>query len=401
MNVVISALTDKPAWAQPVEVVERKGLGHPDTLCDALAEEVGLALSRFYRDRFGFVLHYNVDKVLLRAGTARSAFGGGTVEDPMDLYVAGRATNEYRGVKIPVEDLTVGACRSWLAAHMHALDASRHARVHCLLRPGSADLVDLFARQCQGAPRLANDTSMGAGFAPATPLELAVLGAERCLRSFEAPECGEDVKVMGVRTGEHVSLTVACAFVDAHLRTLDAYLSARDRAALQVRSAAAEILGAEPAVEVNAADDPSAGSLYLTVTGTSAEAGDDGQTGRGNRLNGLITPSRPMVIESFAGKNPVSHVGKLYNVAAQRVAEALISDLADIEEAHVLLVARIGAPVDRPQVVHIRLRGKDVDSDVRFAPRAREITKSHLDRIDSLSELLLASNLVTDRLPVL
>jgi S-adenosylmethionine synthetase len=83
------------------------------------------------------------------------------------------------------------------------------------------------------------------------------------------------------------------------------------------------------------------------------------------------------------------------------VAEALISDLADIEEAHVLLVARIGAPVDRPQVVHIRLRGKDVDSDVRFAPRAREITKSHLDRIDSLSELLLASNLVTDRLPVL
>jgi S-adenosylmethionine synthetase len=319
----------------------------------------------------------------------------------MDLYVAGRATNEYRGVKVPVEDLTVGACRSWLAAHMHALDASRHARVHCLLRPGSADLVGLFARQCHGAPHLANDTSMGAGFAPATPLELAVLEAERCLRSFEAPECGEDIKVMGVRTGERVSFTVACAFVDKYLRTLDAYLSARDRAALQVRSATAEILGAEPAVTVNAADDPSAGSLYLTVTGTSAEAGDDGQTGRGNRLNGLITPSRPMVIESFAGKNPVSHVGKLYNVAAQRVAGALISGLADIEEAHVLLVARIGAPVNQPEVVHVGLRGKNVDSDVRLAAWAREITKSHVDRIGSLSELLLASNLVTDRLPVL
>jgi S-adenosylmethionine synthetase len=30
------------AWpdAQDVEVVERKGIGHPDTICDALAEEI-------------------------------------------------------------------------------------------------------------------------------------------------------------------------------------------------------------------------------------------------------------------------------------------------------------------------------------------------------------------------
>lgn len=400
MNVVVSALADRAAWAQPVEVVERKGLGHPDTLCDALAEEVGLALSRFYLERFGFVLHYNVDKVLLRAGSARAAFGGGTVDDPMDLYVAGRATCEYKGVKIPIDDLTVGACRSWLAAHMCALDALRHVRVHCLLRPGSADLVDLFERQRRGAQRLANDTSMGAGFAPATPLELAVLEAERHLRNADSPERGEDIKVMGVRTGERVCLTVACAFVGAHLPELDAYLTARDRAALKVRGAAAEILGEEPAVAVNAADDPSSGSVYLTVTGTSAEAGDDGQTGRGNRLNGLITPSRPMVIESFAGKNPISHVGKLYNVAAQRIAEALVSGLAEIEEAHVLLVARIGAPVDRPQIVHVRLRGEAVGSGAQLAARVREITQSHVIGIGSLSELLLATNLVTDRLPV-
>ncbi len=54
---------------------------------------------------------------------------------------------------------------------------------------------------------------------------------------------------------------------------------------------------------------------------TSVEMGDDGATGRGNRGNCLITPMRPMSIEAIAGKNPVNHVGKIYNVIAQQVAE--------------------------------------------------------------------------------
>ena len=334
VNVVVSELDGIAPAAQPVEIVERKGLGHPDTLCDALAEEVSLALSRFYRERFGFVLHHNVDKVLLRGGAARPAFAGGEVDEPIDLYLAGRATREYGGVKIPVDELAVGACRSWLSANLHALDAERHVRVHCLVRPGSGDLVELFERQRRGgAPRLANDTSIGVGFAPLTPLEGAVLAAERSLRESAAPERGEDVKVMGVRVGARSALTVACAFVGGHLRDLDAYLAARARAAENVRAAATAILNVEPAVEVNTADDPDAGSVYLTVTGTSAEAGDDGQTGRGNRANGLITPARPMTIESFAGKNPITHVGKLYNVAATRIAEALVSGIEGAREA--------------------------------------------------------------------
>ena len=48
-----------------VEIVEHKGIGHPDTMCDALAEAFGVALARDYRERFGRVLHFNVDKALL------------------------------------------------------------------------------------------------------------------------------------------------------------------------------------------------------------------------------------------------------------------------------------------------------------------------------------------------
>jgi S-adenosylmethionine synthetase len=393
MNIVVSELDGAAATAQPVEVVERKGLGHPDTLCDALAEEVSLALSRFYLERFGFVLHHNVDKVLLRGGASRPAFSRGVVDEPIELYLAGRATREYGGVKIPVDELAIGACRSWISSHMHALDAERHVRVHCLVRPGSSELVELFERQRKGAPRLANDTAIGVGFAPLTPLEGAVLAAEKSLQERGAPERGEDVKVMGVRVGARSALTVACAFVGGHLRDLDAYLAARRTAAEKVRTATTAALGIEPAVEVNTADDPASGSVYLTVTGTSAEAGDDGQTGRGNRANGLITPARPMTIESFAGKNPITHVGKLYNVAAMRIAEALVSGIEGATEAHVLLVSRIGMPIEEPQVVHVQLRAETPGRVTELAPRAREITRGHLEDIGSLWEQLLSRNL--------
>jgi S-adenosylmethionine synthetase len=399
VNVMVTELDGTPVAAQPVEVVERKGLGHPDTLCDALAEEVSLVLSRFYQERFGFVLHHNVDKVLLRGGAARPAFSGGEVDEPIELYLAGRATREYRGVSIPVDQLAIGACRSWLSAHMHALDTERDVRVHCLVRPGSRELVELFERQRrEGAPRLANDTSIGVGYAPLSPLENAVLAAEMSLQEHAAPERGEDVKVMGVRVGVRSSLTVACAFVGRHLRDLDAYLPARARAAGDVRAAATAALGVEPAVDVNTADDPTAGSVYLTVTGTSAEAGDDGQTGRGNRANGLITPARPMTIESFAGKNPITHVGKLYNVVAARIAEAVVSEIEGAKEAQVLLVSRIGTPIEEPQVVHVRLRAETPARVAELAPRANEIARRHLSEISSLWESLLWHNLATDRI---
>lgn len=397
MNVVVNALGAQADVELPVEVVERKGLGHPDTLCDALAEEVSLALSRFYRGRFGFVLHHNVDKVLLRGGSARAAFGGGEMHTPIEVYLAGRATREFGGVNIPVERLAIDACTSWLSTHMHALDPERHVRVHCLIRPGSTELAELFERDRRtGRARRANDTAIGVGWAPRSTLERAVLAAEASLHEDAAPERGEDTKVLGVRVGTRSTLTVACAFVGGHLQDLDAYLVARSRAAECVRRAATDILGTAPAVHINTADDPAAGSVYLTVTGTSAEAGDDGEAGRGNRANGLITPTRPMVIESFAGKNPITHVGKLYNVAATRIANALVSDVEGVAEAQVLLVSQIGAPIDEPQLVELRLRAATPGQLAAVTPRATEIARHHLQEIGSLWELLLLHNLAID-----
>lgn len=374
-----------------VEVVERKGMGHPDTICDALAEEVSLALCKFYLDRFGTILHHNVDKVLLVGGQSQPELGGGKVVTPIELYLAGRATAEVRGIKVPVEELAMEACTSWLRANLRHLDVDAHVRLHSRIRPGSQDLVELFLREQQAAEGewLANDTSCGVGFAPLTPLESTVLETERALREPTAlsahPERGEDIKVMAVRHGSHVRLTVSDAFVDRHVLSLDDY---RDKRAQLVRDVQA--LSRADEVEVNAADDLERGSVYLTVTGTSAESGDDGEAGRGNRVCGLITPYRPMTMESAAGKNPVTHVGKIYNIVAREIAEAIVAEIEGVRGAECYLVSRIGRPVKDPELVHVRIwlgLGRSLSGVEALVSR---IARERLDRVSDIRQDVLA-----------
>lgn len=165
-------------------------------------------------------------------------------------------------------------------------------------------------------------------------------------------------------------------------RDPDACVAAWVMVAGQVRAAATEALGREPAGEANAAaGDPGAESAYLAVIGTSAGTGDDGRTGRDKRVNGVIAPARPMTIESLAGKDLVTQVGKIYHVAATRIARAIVPEIEGAGEAHVLLVRRIGAPIAEPQVVDVRLRADDSMRVREPAAHAREITRRHVDGI--------------------
>ncbi len=376
LQVTLSALPDPSE--QPFEVVERKGIGHPDTICDALAEGLSLALSRFYVDRFGLVLHHNVDKVLLCGGSSQPRFGGGEVTAPIEIFFAGRATRRFRGVDVPVDELAHQVADDFFRRNFHLLDPARHVRIHCLTRPGSEDLVELFARQRRGSVPLANDSSIGVGFAPLSALERGVLAADRALRDPPVrrayPAFGEDIKLLALRREADVELTVACAMCDRHVPDLAAYARLKAELASIVAGAA----GIAAAPTVNAADDPAAGSVYLTVTGTSAESGDDGEAGRGNRANGLITPGRPMSMEGVAGKNPVSHVGKLYNLVAGRIAEDIVSSVPDAAAADCFLVSRIGAPVTEPQLAHARIRLRSGQAPEPTRPQVERIVREGL-----------------------
>lgn len=379
--------------AAPVEVVERKGVGHPDTLCDTLADAVSIALCRAYLERSGRILHHNVDKALLWAGRSAPAFGGGEIVEPIEMFVAGRAAPLPGAGPDVVAALVDDTVRAALTGALPELDVDRHLRVHSLVRPGAGELVELFERARPASVALANDTSCGVGFAPLSPLERAVLAAEAAVAAVSLGPVrgplGPDIKVMGVRRGGEVALTVACAMVGRHLGDLDAYLAAVDHARSLAATAAGGVLGAVPEVVVNAADDLAAGSVYLTVVGSSVESGDDGQTGRGNRGNGLITPGRPMTMESVAGKNPVSHVGKLYNLAASDLAERLVAELADVTDARCLLVSRIGAPVDEPQLVEIGLACGDGRPPAELEGEVRELVAAALSGLGRMWERLV------------
>lgn len=388
MELVIRRSDGLAIDSREVEVVERKGLGHPDSLCDALAEEFSRALCRYTMDRFGLVLHHNVDKALLWAGASRPAFGGGEVLRPIEIFLAGRATQEFRGATIPVEELARESCDAWLRGHLHALDPDRHVRVHCLVRPASSDLVDLYLRQQNTGVRLANDTSFGVGYAPLSALEKVVAGVEAELNDPRVkaarPELGEDIKIMGIRRRDTVTLTLACAFVDRYVRSLEEYLDRRGRLAALAAEAARRALGREVAVEANCADEPDAGRIYLTVTGTSAEAGDDGQVGRGNRANGLITPYRPMSLEAVAGKNPVTHVGKIYNLAATRIASAIVEEFPEVAAARCLLVSQIGRPVRDPRLADVELQAPAGWPLAEMTLRIGDLIHDHLGRLEAL-----------------
>ena len=378
----------QPVSEQPIEIIERKGIGHPDTICDALAERFSAALCQFYLDHFDLILHHNVDKALLWGGYAQPAFGGGQVLQPMEIFLSGRAIDEYKGVRVPVEELAIAAGQQWFKEHLHAVDPQRHVKFHILLRPGSAELVDVFERQWKTGTPLANDTSCGVGYAPLDDLESLVYRLEQHLNTaaFKAnfPETGEDIKVMAVRDGAKVRLTVACAFIDRYLEDINDYLDKKIRLQEEIMRLADQWLTHETVVELNTADDVARESVYLTVTGTSAEAGDDGEVGRGNRLNGLITPGRPMNMEAVAGKNPVTHVGKLYNMAASQIATAIYEQVDDVSEVYCYLVSQIGHPVNEPQLIEVQVRTQEPGQLDARRPQIEAIVQAYLTRIGTL-----------------
>jgi S-adenosylmethionine synthetase len=96
---------------------------------------------------------------------------------PIRIYLAGRATERIGERLIPLRDIAVEASRAWLRANLHALDADHHVGIEALIEPGSSDLHNLFGRG-RIVP-LANDTSIGVGYAPLSALERLVIAAEK------------------------------------------------------------------------------------------------------------------------------------------------------------------------------------------------------------------------------
>jgi len=385
--IIVEPLKGKSVSTHRVEIVERKGIGHPDTICDSIMEAISCALSREYKKHCGVVLHHNIDKGLLAAGSTETRFGGGRMTKPMELFVGDRATFRAGGKTIPVNSIAIKTAKQWLSEKLRFVDPEKHVRYHSVLAPGSEELTDIFRRP--GEAREANDTSALIGYYPLSPTEKIVLELERFLNSpvFKSrfPETGEDIKVMGLRAGRAVSLIVAMPLISQFIHSEKEYFARKKDIQKEMRKFL-ENRGGFSAVDLhlNALDREGRGpgGTYLSLLGTSAEGADSGQVGRGNRVNGLISLNRPLGTEAAAGKNPVSHVGKIYNVLAHKTAEKIYRNVGGIEEVYVLLLSRIGSPVSSPQMASVQVL---LRNGVKLKDRSGEISRiiekefSHID----------------------
>jgi len=159
-DITVEVLGGKPVSEHAVEIVERKGVGHPDSICDAIMERVSIELSREYLRQFGFILHHNIDKGFLVAGNAEIKLGGGRVTEPMRLIFGDRATYELNGKRLPIGEIATSTAKRWIKEHLRFVDAEEHVRYDVQLKPGSPELVDIFNRESPGA----NDTSGAVDF---------------------------------------------------------------------------------------------------------------------------------------------------------------------------------------------------------------------------------------------
>ena len=391
-NIMIDRAPDGSMEEQPIELVERKGTGHPDTICDSIMEAVCIDLCKEYRKVFGHICHHNIDKGLLVAGRSLPETGGGIMIEPMKIVFGDRATYSCDGTLIPVGEIAVSAAKNWIRNNLRFVDPESNIIFQNEIKPGSPELTDAFNRSIV----VANDTSVGVGYAPLSETERLVLATERHLnatdfkRSF--PEIGEDIKIMGYRSGRRLTLTVAAAFVDRYVRNPRMYFERKaelQEALLKFVESENRLLD-EVNIDINTLDDPSRGEggMYLTVLGTSAEGGDGGQVGRGNRVNGLIPFNRPQTTEAAAGKNPVNHVGKIYNILSHEIAVRIHRDTPGVREVTVTLCSQIGKPVDQPLIASVQLclePGEDLDEARK---NTRIIIEEELDDIASFSRRL-------------
>lgn len=366
----VERVDEDPVADRHIEIVERKGLGHPDSISDGIAEAVSRELCREYRDRFGRILHHNTDEVQLVAGKSNPSLGGGETVEPIYILLAGRATKEHDGEEIPVDNIALDAARNYIKNNFKKLDPA-HIEFESRIGETSTDLKSVF--NAAGVP-LSNDTSFGVGHAPLSPVEETVRTLENQIHG-EIDAVGEDVKVMGLRKGSEFRVTVAAAVIAEQVSSLEEYFDVVESVKHRARKHAEKLTDLEVEVNVNTADTGDENGIYLTETGTSAEMGDDGSVGRGNRVNGIITPQRPMSLEAASGKNPVTHVGKIYNLLANKIAREIHRESGGF--ASVKMLSQIGAPIDDPQTV-----------DVEASGPVEEIVARNLEDIDVSRKLV-------------
>jgi S-adenosylmethionine synthetase len=355
-QIFIETVNNIPTFKKRFEIVERKGIGHPDTICDLVMNQISVDLSKLYLKETGMIQHHNMDKALLVAGQSENNFGGGKIIKPIKMILGDRATFDVDGRELPIGDFAINSAKEWFEKNLRFVH-NEHVEYQVEIGVTSKELRIIFENPSSFA---SNDTSVLVGYAPFTETESIVLNTEQHINSKQFkgsfPESGEDVKVMGFRDMSHVDLTIATAFVDRFISSENQYFQKKDEMLQEIDEFLKKNYDMKITAKMNCLDSKNKGldGLYLTVLGISADGADSGQVGRGNMASRVISPSRPAGSEATAGKNPVSHIGKIYNALSFKIANEIHAKVSGLDEVCVWMYNVIGSPVNEPRAVIVQ-----------------------------------------------
>ncbi|MBI4131925.1 MAG: methionine adenosyltransferase [Nitrosarchaeum sp.] len=390
-QIFIESVNNIPTFKKRFEIVERKGIGHPDTICDLVMNQISVDLSKLYLKETGAIQHHNMDKALLVAGQSESNFGGGKIIKPMKMILGDRATFDIGERKLPIGDFAIQTAKKWFEKNLRFVN-DEHVEYQVEIGVTSKELQSIFENTKSFA---ANDTSVLVGYAPFTETESIVLNTEQHINSKQFkdnfPESGEDVKVMGFRDSNHVDLTIATAFVDRFISSENQYFQRKDEMLQEINEFLKKNYSMKTTTNMNCLDSKNRGmsGLYLTVLGTSADSADSGQVGRGNMASRVISPSRPAGSEATAGKNPVSHIGKIYNALSFKIANEIHTKVSGLDEVCVWMYNVIGRPVNDPKAVIVQptITGQLHDAEKN---QINEIVENNLQNIHEFCNELIS-----------
>lgn len=365
-----------------VEVVERKGIGHPDTLADGIAEMASIRYSLHCLKEVGAVLHHNLDKVAVLGGRAAFTETGGVYDRPLRVVFGGRISTSFAGRELPVREILHQAAVDHLRVALPGFDRVQLQVLH--ETTDSSKFPHWFApRGLEDLPERptahSNDTAYLVGSAPRTTTETVALLAEAWFRS--RAWAGSDIKALVVRRHDMWAITVCVPALAGHLTNSEEFDDAVATAADELTEVLRQRLPGRVTVVCNTRGSrtgPLSGQ-YFTLSGSAIDYGEDGLVGRGNARSGLISGAHLAGNEATFGKNPAYHVGKVGGWLADRAAQAVATQFGP---CRIGLLWRNGARYDQPASIEITTASRMPDSQVEAVVRAE------LARTDWLTDLL-------------
>lgn len=387
------------------EIIERKGVGHPDTICDALASKLSQKYSEYtIKNCDGKILHHQFDKVMLIGGKTDVTWGGGRFVNPIQVNVVGRITKSYLGKKLPTKKLVNKSIEEFFLQMFPQVDIKKNLIINDFLTdfagPGTikestGSIRNMFNPVEKNVIRgyekvVANDTSCCVAYAPFSSLEVSVLEAEKYLNNDETkkeyPWLGTDIKIMAVRYGDDLDVTMCIPQIAKYVKDAVVYKKNLSIISEKVMDILLKHLPKDKiSLSVNTKDDYQKNNFYLTVSGASL-SGDIGVVGRGNRPNGLITFNRPMSLEGASGKNPLYYSGFIYSVLSRRIADRIYAILK--KPCEVKIVSQNGGYLVKPWRTIVTVNSSKNNL-------IEKIVREEFKKIPEITELFVRGDVIT------